>query len=136
MHVKDIGFMFRREMMVCGSESRAEMLQSDITAVPLVNDLPVISQDMYLHIMFDNEGIIKAVCNLPTDLGELNIISEDYVSEYILQNIVVHEFDEVEVQKAYYLTEYNDLAPAFIAKCLSDGVMVYFRADTGARLDF
>jgi len=60
------------------------------------------------------EGIVKVACNLPADLETLDIIGDDYFSEYIIQNNIMPVFDEVEVRRAYYLTEYNKLIPAFV----------------------
>jgi len=121
-----------------GAESQVEILECEITVIPMINNLPVYSRDMYLHIIFDSEEIIKVVSNLPEDLESLIESREniDYFSEDVLQSEVFRTFDDNEVSHAYYFTETNELIPVYVAVCTSYERVIIFRADTGEEIQF
>ena len=138
LYIADIGFVTRRETRPDGAESNVEILECEITVIPMINDLPVYSRDMYLHIIFDNEEIIKVECNLPEDL-ESFIESRDYsdyFSEEVFQNDVLRTFDDNEVSRAYYFTQTNELIPVYVADSTSYERVRIFRADTGEEIQF
>jgi len=138
LYIADIGFVTRREMGPDGAESNIEILECEITVIPMINDLPVYSRDMYLHIIFDNEEIIKVECNLPEDLESFIESREniDNFSEDVLQSEVLTTFDYNEVSRAYYFTETNELIPVYVADCESYERVRIFRADTGEEIQF
>ena len=138
LYIADIGFVTRREMGPDGAGSNIEVLECEITVIPMINDLPVYSRDMHLHIIFDNEEIIKVECNLPEDFESFieSRVNIDYFSEDVLQSEVLTTFDENDVSRAYYFTETNELIPIYVADSASyEGVKI-FRADTGEEIQF
>ena len=94
--------------------------------------LAVYSHDMYLHIIFDSEEIIKVECNLPSFIESRENI--DNFSEDVLQSEVLTTFDDNEVSRAYYFTETNELVPVYVADCETYERVRIFRADTGEEI--
>jgi len=135
LFIENIGVVSRNKMNADGSAGIPEMLECEITVIPIINGLPVYSQDMYLRIVFNSEGITKASSNLPENLEDLNanVADMDY-SEDILHEIKVANADS-DVWPAYYLSENNELIRIYVVDCLSDNSMKILRADSGAEIE-
>jgi len=136
LYVVDIGLVSRKELNADGSTGDIEILTCEIIAVPMINDLPIYSQDMSLHVQFDNEDVIIAECYLPTNLDSFRVSDDTNFSEDILQNNVLTAFDNSEVRQAYYITEDHELIPIYIAECLTNEDVKIFKADSGTEITF
>jgi len=133
IYIADIGLVTRKEIHPDGTAGSSEIVECEITAVPIINGIPVYSDNMFIHIILDNEGLVSVICNLDEDIEVHNASTSDF-SEDVLQDVVLSLFEDGEVRHAYQLTETNELIPIYIVESTSYETARVFRADTGLEI--